>query len=197
MALLLPTPGDLRAALSRYADAVIEDECRSTLDTVRRREDTAYTLCVMTGVNDIRGPWPRTMHSFGRARLPRQPRSELPGGCRSARADPLARPGSTPDGPGSSSGLPDPCARSCGRRDRRFPRRTAGGRQAPSVVRRRHCVSHSPPGRAQASRTGRLPRDRTGTGGATQANKSDTSSRFDTLRSGLVGLTGLLFAVLV
>ncbi|MEV7405348.1 DUF5133 domain-containing protein [Streptomyces sp. NPDC091267] len=53
--MLLPTPGDLRAALSRYADAVIEDECRSTLDTVRRREDTAYTLCVMTGVNDIRG----------------------------------------------------------------------------------------------------------------------------------------------
>lgn len=52
--MLHPTPGDLRAALSRYADAVIEDERRSTPDTVRRREDTAYTLCVMTGVTDVR-----------------------------------------------------------------------------------------------------------------------------------------------
>ncbi|TXS04489.1 DUF5133 domain-containing protein [Streptomyces sp. col6] len=52
--MLLPTPADLRAALSRYADAVIEDERRSTPDTVRRREDTAYTLCVMTGVSDVR-----------------------------------------------------------------------------------------------------------------------------------------------
>ncbi|WP_240799198.1 DUF5133 domain-containing protein [Streptomyces sp. A0958] len=52
--MLLPTPGDLRAALSRYADAVIEDERRSTPDTVRQREDTAYTLCVMTGVSDVR-----------------------------------------------------------------------------------------------------------------------------------------------
>lgn len=54
LALLHPTPGDLRAALSRYADAVIEDERRSHPDTVRRREDTAYTLCVMTGVTDVR-----------------------------------------------------------------------------------------------------------------------------------------------
>ncbi|MFJ3086610.1 DUF5133 domain-containing protein [Streptomyces sp. NPDC086838] len=52
--MLLPTPADLRAALSRYADAVIEDERRSTPDTVRQREDTAYTLCVMTGVSDVR-----------------------------------------------------------------------------------------------------------------------------------------------
>ncbi|MEK8143163.1 DUF5133 domain-containing protein [Streptomyces sp. M10(2022)] len=52
--MLLPMPGDPRAVRSRYADAVIEDERRSTLDTVRRREDTAYTLCVMTGVNDVR-----------------------------------------------------------------------------------------------------------------------------------------------
>ena len=51
--MLLPTPADLRAALSRYADAVIEDERRSTPDTVRQREDTAYTLCVMTGVSDV------------------------------------------------------------------------------------------------------------------------------------------------
>ncbi|MEW2181597.1 DUF5133 domain-containing protein [Streptomyces sp. NPDC005406] len=54
LALLHPTPGDLRAALSCYADALIEDERHSTPDTVRRREDTAYTLCVMTGVNDVR-----------------------------------------------------------------------------------------------------------------------------------------------
>ncbi|MEV7403414.1 DUF5133 domain-containing protein [Streptomyces sp. NPDC091267] len=52
--MLLPTPGDLRAALSRYADAVIEDERRSTPDTLRRREDTAYTLCIMTGVTDVK-----------------------------------------------------------------------------------------------------------------------------------------------
>ncbi|WUT00939.1 DUF5133 domain-containing protein [Streptomyces sp. NBC_00708] len=52
--MLLPTPADLRAALSRYADAVIEDERRSTPDTVRRREDTAYTLCVMTGAGNVR-----------------------------------------------------------------------------------------------------------------------------------------------
>ncbi|WP_405901374.1 DUF5133 domain-containing protein [Streptomyces sp. NBC_00727] len=52
--MLLPTPADLRAALSRYADAVIEDERRSTPGTVRQREDTAYTLCVMTGVSDVR-----------------------------------------------------------------------------------------------------------------------------------------------
>ncbi|THA76084.1 DUF5133 domain-containing protein [Streptomyces sp. A0642] len=52
--MLHPTPGDLRAALSCYADAVIEDERHSTPDTVRRREDTAYTLCVMTGVNEVR-----------------------------------------------------------------------------------------------------------------------------------------------
>ncbi|MCX0247763.1 MULTISPECIES: DUF5133 domain-containing protein [Streptomyces] len=52
--MLLPTPADLRAALSRYADAVIEDERRSTPDTIRQREDTAYTLCVMTGVSDVR-----------------------------------------------------------------------------------------------------------------------------------------------
>lgn len=52
--MLLPTPGDLRAALSRYADAVIEDERHSTPDTIRQREDTAYTLCVMTGVSDVR-----------------------------------------------------------------------------------------------------------------------------------------------
>lgn len=54
LALLLPTPGDLRAALSRYADAVIEDERRSTLATSRRREDAGYTLCVMTGENEVR-----------------------------------------------------------------------------------------------------------------------------------------------
>ncbi|WP_330242073.1 DUF5133 domain-containing protein [Streptomyces sp. NBC_00525] len=52
--MLLPTPADLRAALSRYADAVIEDERRSTPESVRRREDTAYTLCVMTGVSEVR-----------------------------------------------------------------------------------------------------------------------------------------------
>ncbi|NEC69314.1 DUF5133 domain-containing protein [Streptomyces sp. SID9727] len=52
--MLLPTPADLRAALSRYADAVIEDERRSTPETIRQREDTAYTLCVMTGVSDVR-----------------------------------------------------------------------------------------------------------------------------------------------
>ncbi|MFF5336545.1 DUF5133 domain-containing protein [Streptomyces sp. NPDC013181] len=52
--MLLPTPADLRAALSRYADAVIEDERHSTPESVRRREDTAYTLCVMTGVSDVR-----------------------------------------------------------------------------------------------------------------------------------------------
>ncbi|MFB8209024.1 MULTISPECIES: DUF5133 domain-containing protein [unclassified Streptomyces] len=52
--MLLPTPADLRAALSRYADAVIEDERRSTPETLRQREDTAYTLCVMTGVSDVR-----------------------------------------------------------------------------------------------------------------------------------------------
>ncbi|MEU1369907.1 DUF5133 domain-containing protein [Streptomyces sp. NPDC005803] len=52
--MLHPTPADLRAALSRYADAVIEDERRSTPSTVRQREDTAYTLCVMTGVSEVR-----------------------------------------------------------------------------------------------------------------------------------------------
>ncbi|MEV0573228.1 DUF5133 domain-containing protein [Streptomyces sp. NPDC050392] len=52
--MLHPTPGDMRATLSRYADAVIEDERHSTPGTVRRREDTAYTLCVMTGVTDVK-----------------------------------------------------------------------------------------------------------------------------------------------
>ncbi|HEY9330912.1 MAG TPA: DUF5133 domain-containing protein [Streptomyces sp.] len=52
--MLHPTSGALRAALSRHADAVIEDERRSTPGTARRREDTAYTLCVMTGVTDVR-----------------------------------------------------------------------------------------------------------------------------------------------
>lgn len=54
LALLHPTPGDLRAALSRHADAVVEDERYSTPGTVRRRKDTAYTLCVMTGVTDVK-----------------------------------------------------------------------------------------------------------------------------------------------
>ncbi|MGW6202936.1 DUF5133 domain-containing protein [Streptomyces sp. NPDC055089] len=52
--MLLPTPMDLRAALSHYADAVIDDERHSTADTIRRREDTAYTLCVMTGESEVR-----------------------------------------------------------------------------------------------------------------------------------------------
>ncbi|MFF3171014.1 DUF5133 domain-containing protein [Streptomyces sp. NPDC057900] len=52
--MLLPTPMDLRTALSRYADAVIDDHRHSTSDTARRHEDTAYTLCIMTGANEVR-----------------------------------------------------------------------------------------------------------------------------------------------
>ncbi|MGW7072891.1 DUF5133 domain-containing protein [Streptomyces sp. NPDC054855] len=51
---LLPTPADLRRALARYADAVINDERHPTPDTARERENHAYTLCVMTGTTDIR-----------------------------------------------------------------------------------------------------------------------------------------------
>ncbi|GAA2299358.1 DUF5133 domain-containing protein [Streptomyces kunmingensis] len=53
MTALLPTASDLRQALVRHADAVSRDERRSTDGTVRAREDSAYTLCVLTGTRDV------------------------------------------------------------------------------------------------------------------------------------------------
>jgi hypothetical protein len=50
---LLPTASDLRCALSRYAEAVIEDERCPTPGTARVREDRSYTLCVMTASTDV------------------------------------------------------------------------------------------------------------------------------------------------
>nr|WP_202454587.1 DUF5133 domain-containing protein [Streptomyces sp. SID8367] len=50
---MIPTAGDLRAALSRHAAAVVEDESCPTEQTARTREDCVYTLCVMTGTLDI------------------------------------------------------------------------------------------------------------------------------------------------
>ncbi|MHC5256433.1 DUF5133 domain-containing protein [Streptomyces sp. UC4497] len=51
--MLLPTAADLRRALARHAEAIIEDERHSTPSTARARQDSAYTLCVMTGTNDV------------------------------------------------------------------------------------------------------------------------------------------------
>ncbi|MGW6275519.1 DUF5133 domain-containing protein [Streptomyces sp. NPDC055060] len=51
--MLLPTPAELRRALARYADAAIDDERHSTLETARTREDRAHTLCTMTGTTNI------------------------------------------------------------------------------------------------------------------------------------------------
>ncbi|MEV1025941.1 DUF5133 domain-containing protein [Streptomyces sp. NPDC050264] len=51
--MLLPTARDLRGALTRYAEAVIEDERFPTAATARTREDRAYTLCVMTGAAEV------------------------------------------------------------------------------------------------------------------------------------------------
>ncbi|MFJ8826597.1 DUF5133 domain-containing protein [Streptomyces sp. NPDC102467] len=53
--MLLPTARDLRRALTRYAEAVIEDERFPTTATAREREDRAYTLCVMTGAAEVAG----------------------------------------------------------------------------------------------------------------------------------------------
>jgi hypothetical protein len=53
MTVLLPTASDLRRALTRHDEAVGRDERRSTPETVRAREDSAYTLCVMTGTTGV------------------------------------------------------------------------------------------------------------------------------------------------
>ncbi|MFI7382522.1 DUF5133 domain-containing protein [Streptomyces sp. NPDC049813] len=53
MTVLLPTADDLRQALIRHAEAVARDERRSTAETFRAREDSAYTLCVMTGTTRV------------------------------------------------------------------------------------------------------------------------------------------------
>ncbi|MEV0097264.1 DUF5133 domain-containing protein [Streptomyces sp. NPDC050738] len=50
--MLIPSTEDLRAALAQYADAVITDERCSTPESARRRENTAYTLCVLTGTSE-------------------------------------------------------------------------------------------------------------------------------------------------
>lgn len=54
MTVLLPTADDLRRAMARYAEALSEDERCPTPRTRRVREDTAYTLCVMTNTKDVR-----------------------------------------------------------------------------------------------------------------------------------------------
>ncbi|MHB9757601.1 DUF5133 domain-containing protein [Streptomyces sp. BYX5S] len=53
MTVLLPTAATLRRALARHAEADAEDERHSTPRTVRAREDSAYTLCVMTGTTCV------------------------------------------------------------------------------------------------------------------------------------------------
>ncbi|MFJ8826602.1 DUF5133 domain-containing protein [Streptomyces sp. NPDC102467] len=53
MTMLLPAVGDLRRALTRYDEAVVEDERWPTDETARLREDCAYTLCVMTATTDV------------------------------------------------------------------------------------------------------------------------------------------------
>ncbi|WP_405802829.1 DUF5133 domain-containing protein [Streptomyces halstedii] len=51
--MLTPRPQDLRVALARYADARIEDDRLPTDATARAVEDAAYTLCVLTGTQDV------------------------------------------------------------------------------------------------------------------------------------------------
>lgn len=77
--MLVPTARDLRVALSRYADAVIEDLRHSTPDTVGRREDAAHTLCVMTGVSDERSA-PAAADALLRAIAPAGTSRPVPGG---------------------------------------------------------------------------------------------------------------------
>lgn len=51
--MLLSMAIDLRQALTRYAEAVLEDERRATRETARAREERARTLCEMTGTSDV------------------------------------------------------------------------------------------------------------------------------------------------
>ncbi|MFJ9038869.1 DUF5133 domain-containing protein [Streptomyces sp. NPDC102406] len=53
MTVLLPTASDLRRAMTRHLEAVGRDESRSTPETIRAREDSAYTLCVLTGTTGV------------------------------------------------------------------------------------------------------------------------------------------------
>ncbi|MET9494782.1 DUF5133 domain-containing protein [Streptomyces sp. NPDC006552] len=76
MTVLLPTADDLRQALIRHTDAVARDERRSTAETVRAREDSAYTLCVLTGttrVEDARRTADALLRRSGPTVMPMRP----------------------------------------------------------------------------------------------------------------------------
>ncbi|WP_329131045.1 DUF5133 domain-containing protein [Streptomyces sp. NBC_00670] len=51
--MILPAEKELRTVLARFAQARIEHDVRPTGHTSRTLEDTAYTLCVMTGARTV------------------------------------------------------------------------------------------------------------------------------------------------
>ncbi|GAA3502749.1 DUF5133 domain-containing protein [Streptomyces prasinosporus] len=51
--MILPAEKELRAVLARFAQARIEHDVRPTGRTSRDLEDSAYTLCVMTGSRTV------------------------------------------------------------------------------------------------------------------------------------------------
>ncbi|MEV6612331.1 DUF5133 domain-containing protein [Streptomyces sp. NPDC051051] len=51
--MILPAEKDLRAVLARFSQARIEHDVRPTGRTSRALEDSAYTLCVMTGARTV------------------------------------------------------------------------------------------------------------------------------------------------
>ncbi|MFH8487769.1 DUF5133 domain-containing protein [Streptomyces longisporoflavus] len=51
--MLFSTAVSLRQALSRYAEAVLEDERHSTPESARVRKDRADALCAITGTTEV------------------------------------------------------------------------------------------------------------------------------------------------
>ncbi|MFJ3582861.1 DUF5133 domain-containing protein [Streptomyces sp. NPDC090127] len=51
--MILPAEKELREVLARFAQARIEHDVRPTGSTSMALEDTAYTLCVMTGERTV------------------------------------------------------------------------------------------------------------------------------------------------
>ncbi|MFI7316714.1 DUF5133 domain-containing protein [Streptomyces venezuelae] len=52
--MVVPAENTLRTVLARFAQARIDHDIRPTGATSRALEDVSYTLCVMTGCQDIR-----------------------------------------------------------------------------------------------------------------------------------------------
>lgn len=86
MAMLLPTASELRRALIRHDETRGEDERRSTPETARAREDSAYTLCVLTGTHGV-AEARRAAHALLHPRPARvADLTPVPGGVRTAPA---------------------------------------------------------------------------------------------------------------